>query len=79
MREHRAGSIELLHLDLYRLTAAEVAAAGFEERLLLPGVKVVEWAERLPFTVPGALALAIRRLPGEVREIVEMGEGGPSG
>ena len=77
LREHRAGSTELLHLDLYRLTASEVESAGFEERLLSPGVKVVEWAERLPFAVPGALALGIRRLGEGDREIVELGVSEP--
>lgn len=70
-REHRAGTTELAHLDLYRLSPAEVEAAGFEERLFGPGIKVVEWAERLPFPVPGALELEIRKLADGGREIVE--------
>lgn len=62
---------ELLHFDLYRLAPEEVAAAGFEESLLGPGVKAVEWAERLPFRVPGALALRIVR-DGDARRIEEI-------
>lgn len=68
VREHRSSAARLVHLDLYRLTADEVAAAGFEELLLGPGVKAVEWAERLPFELPGALVVEIERR-GEVREI----------
>jgi len=68
VREH-AGSPPLVHLDLYRLEPGEVAAEGFEELLLGPGVKAVEWAERLPFAVPGAIAVAIRRRQGDAREI----------
>jgi hypothetical protein len=35
-------------------------------------VKVVEWAERLPFEVPGARLLRLARIAGgEGREIVE--------
>ena len=61
--------------DLYRLSPEEVTAAGFEEPLLGPGVKVVEWAERLPFAVPGALRLSLSR-PGGAdsaeRELAEL-------
>jgi tRNA threonylcarbamoyladenosine biosynthesis protein TsaE len=71
LREHAAGSERLLHFDLYRLAPHEVEAAGFEELLLGPGVKVVEWAERLPFDVPGALRLAMRATGPQRREIRE--------
>jgi len=71
LAEHGGAGVRLLHFDLYRLEPAEVAAAGFEELLLGPGVKAVEWAERLPFEVPGALAIRIRRR-GDEREIEEL-------
>lgn len=72
IREHRAGGGTLIHVDLYRLEPEEAAALGLEELLAGPGVKVVEWAERLPFPVPGALVLRLARLGGEgEREIVE--------
>jgi tRNA threonylcarbamoyladenosine biosynthesis protein TsaE len=77
LREHAlpaaAGTGDrLAHLDLYRLKPAEAAACGFEEVLLGRGVKIVEWAERLPFSVPGALALTLRALPDGGREIAEL-------
>lgn len=75
MREHRGGSgsgetlgaaavaksVRLVHLDLYRLGPDEVAAAGLEEALYGPGVKAVEWAERLPAAPQGALEVEIER------------------
>ncbi|MGH7337979.1 MAG: tRNA (adenosine(37)-N6)-threonylcarbamoyltransferase complex ATPase subunit type 1 TsaE, partial [Myxococcota bacterium] len=61
MREHFSGVARLVHVDLYRLEPAEVAAAGIEEALYGPGVKAVEWAERLPHEPEGALALEIER------------------
>jgi tRNA threonylcarbamoyladenosine biosynthesis protein TsaE len=61
MREHRRGAARLVHVDLYRLEPDEVAAAGIEEALYGPGVKAVEWAERLPYAPAGALALEIER------------------
>jgi tRNA threonylcarbamoyladenosine biosynthesis protein TsaE len=71
LAEHRGEGGTLRHLDLYRLEPDQVAAAGFEEVLLGPGVKAVEWAERLPFAVPGARVLRIRRIGG-ARELEEI-------
>ncbi len=71
MREHRGEAARLIHLDLYRLRPEEVATGGFEEVLLGPGVKAVEWPERLPFDVPGALIVAIANDEG-IRELREM-------
>ncbi|HEX7185382.1 MAG TPA: tRNA (adenosine(37)-N6)-threonylcarbamoyltransferase complex ATPase subunit type 1 TsaE [Thermoanaerobaculia bacterium] len=73
IREHRGSRGRLVHADLYRLDPDEVPALGLEELLAGPGVKVVEWAERLPFPVPGARALRLGRLPEGGREIVEIG------
>jgi tRNA threonylcarbamoyladenosine biosynthesis protein TsaE len=78
IREHRGGGGDiggggrLVHVDLYRLSPEEAAELGLEELLAGPGIKVVEWAERLSFEVSGALWLTLRRLPGEGgREITE--------
>lgn len=86
VREHRAppgggAGGRLTHLDLYRLTPEEAGALGLDEALSGPGVKAVEWAERLPEPLarlaPGvrSMTLHLRRLPeiGEdVREVVEI-------
>ncbi len=72
IREHRGSGGRLVHVDLYRLEPEQVAALGLDELLAGPGVKVVEWAERLPFAVAGARALRLARLAEEEgREIVE--------
>ncbi|HEV8630639.1 MAG TPA: tRNA (adenosine(37)-N6)-threonylcarbamoyltransferase complex ATPase subunit type 1 TsaE [Thermoanaerobaculia bacterium] len=73
VREHQGPGGRLLHLDLYRLEPAEAAGLGLEELLAAPAIKVVEWAERLPLQVPGALRLHLRRQGGgEERAIVEV-------
>jgi len=72
VREHNGPRGRLLHLDLYRLEPAEAAALGLEELLAAPAVKVVEWAERLPLRVPGALVLRLQPGDGEEREIHEL-------
>jgi tRNA threonylcarbamoyladenosine biosynthesis protein TsaE len=74
IREHEGSGGRLVHVDLYRLAPEETAGLGLDELLAGPGVKVVEWAERLPFPVPGARRLRLRRLTveeGEEREIAE--------
>ena len=61
MRSHQGANGSLLHVDLYRLEPEEVPELGLEEALYGPGVKVVEWAERLPFEVVGAVEVVLRR------------------
>jgi tRNA threonylcarbamoyladenosine biosynthesis protein TsaE len=69
VREHDGPGGRLVHVDLYRLSPEEVLGLGAEELLAGPGVKVVEWAERLPFAVPGALRLEIVQVAGGGREV----------
>ncbi len=61
VREHEGARGRLIHVDLYRLEPAEAEAVGIEELLAGPGVKVVEWAERLAVAPPDALRAAIER------------------
>ena len=73
MIRHDAGSVRLTHIDLYRLEPEETYALGLEEELAAEGVKVVEWAERLPAMPPGAIQLRISRTSqADEREIVEL-------
>lgn len=65
IREHQGSGVRLIHVDLYRLSPEEALELGLEELLAGPGIKVVEWAERLSFEVPGALWLTLRRVAGE--------------
>lgn len=75
IREHAGPRGRLVHVDLYRLSAPEeILALGIEEALAGPGVKVVEWAERLPFPLPGALRLTLARRAAGGREIKELEE-----
>lgn len=80
IREHEGSGGRLVHVDLYRLAPEDTAGLGLDELLAGPGVKVVEWAERLPFAIPGARWLRLRRLTGaegeggQEREIAEDSE-----
>lgn len=79
VREHRGARTSLAHVDLYRLEPADAGALGLEELLAGPGVKAVEWAERLPFPVAAALRLEIRRgeSAGERRIVERSGDAVP--
>ena len=72
IHEHQGPGGRLVHVDLYRLEADEVAALGLDELLAGPGIKAVEWAERLDAAwgeIPYAVRLRLRRVgPGE-REV----------
>lgn len=74
IREHRRQGEtrpSFYHLDLYRLEPHQVEALGVEELLAGPGVKAIEWAERLPFPVAGTVRLTLRRQGEDQREIIE--------
>jgi tRNA threonylcarbamoyladenosine biosynthesis protein TsaE len=73
IREHEGAAGILVHIDLYRLEADDVSSLALDELLAGPGIKVVEWAERLPFAVPEAMCLELRRTGREdQREIFEI-------
>ncbi len=61
------------HIDLYRLEPEEVVQIGLDELLAGPGIKAIEWPERMPDQVDGAVTLRLyRRGPGR-RAIVVTG------
>lgn len=63
------GAVRLVHVDLYRLEPEEVDSIGVEEFLAGDGVKVVEWADRLPHP-PSAVEVRLRMGAGpDEREI----------
>lgn len=78
LREHQGAGGRLFHLDLYRLEPREAGALGLEELLAGPGVKVVEWPERLPFDPGPALRLQLRIAADGARDVVELGAPGVS-
>ncbi|HEY8021099.1 MAG TPA: tRNA (adenosine(37)-N6)-threonylcarbamoyltransferase complex ATPase subunit type 1 TsaE [Thermoanaerobaculia bacterium] len=79
IREHGSPR-RLVHVDLYRLEPGDLDDLGLDELLAGPGVKVIEWAERLPeemrpgigtMGAKGALSLDLHRLADGGREIRE--------
>jgi tRNA threonylcarbamoyladenosine biosynthesis protein TsaE len=70
IREHQGTRGRLVHVDLYRLAPEETLDLGLDEVLAAAAaVKVVEWAERLPLELPGALWVTVERRQDGAREI----------
>lgn len=61
MREHVGPLSRLVHIDLYRLDASQVGVLGLEELFDQPGIKVIEWADRLPGLPSADLVLELNR------------------
>ena len=77
IHEHQGRGGRLVHVDLYRLDGAaageQLYGLGLDELLALPGIKAIEWPDRLPERPPGAFDLEIKRRPGGRREILLTG------
>jgi tRNA threonylcarbamoyladenosine biosynthesis protein TsaE len=63
-----AGRLPVYHVDLYRLERAEVDDLGLGELEAGAGVVAIEWADRLPRPVEGAVTVRIEG-EGETRTI----------
>ncbi len=69
MQEYRGGRIPLIHVDLYRLNdAREIDDLGLEE-LGLDCVLAIEWADKLPRGIPGAVEIRIDYAAGNERSV----------
>ena len=64
-----AGPTTVQHVDLYRLTPAEVDDLGLDQLGEGQGVVAVEWGERMPRPIDGALEVRIEDLGGDRRRI----------
>ena len=70
IHEHDGTAGRLVHVDLYRLEGDELESLGLDEMLSGPGIKAIEWAERLGAGAwPGAVRVWLERLAGGEREV----------
>lgn len=69
VQEYRGRGATLFHVDLYRLEGREADDLGLDELASGGAVVAIEWAEKLPEPIPGAIAVTIADLGGERREI----------
>ncbi len=63
------GRIPLFHIDLYRLEPEDVYDLGLEE-LASQGILVIEWSERLPFSLGKEIRVHLKILSPERRKII---------
>jgi tRNA threonylcarbamoyladenosine biosynthesis protein TsaE len=70
-----SGRIRLYHVDLYRVAPAEVDDLGLDELGDGQGVVAIEWADRLPRAVGGAIEIRIEDLGDDTRRIAITGWG----
>jgi tRNA threonylcarbamoyladenosine biosynthesis protein TsaE len=68
VHEHR-GRLTLYHVDLYRLTPAEAGELGLEEMSRPSSLVAIEWAERLPRPITGAVLVQIGIEADDARRI----------
>ncbi len=72
IHEHEGSRGRLVHVDLYRLDAREIASLGLDELLAGDGIKAVEWADRLIAAwgeVAGAVRVRLQRVGAGQREV----------
>jgi tRNA threonylcarbamoyladenosine biosynthesis protein TsaE len=67
INEYLKGRVPLYHLDLYRLTSAEVDALNLDSYWLgvefEPGIMAIEWAERMSYQPPHCLEIDLTYHP----------------
>jgi tRNA threonylcarbamoyladenosine biosynthesis protein TsaE len=80
INEYVAGRCPLYHLDLYRLSPAEVAALHLEQYWegweVEPGIVAIEWPERLPYRPTEYLQIELTHHPvaGRLAKITKIEE-----
>jgi tRNA threonylcarbamoyladenosine biosynthesis protein TsaE len=80
INEYVAGRCPLYHLDLYRLSPAEVAALHLEQYWegweVEPGIVAIEWPERLPYRPANYLQIELTHHPvaGRLAKITKIEE-----
>ncbi len=67
--QHYAARLPVAHVDLYRLSPAEVDDLGLDELASAAGIVAIEWADRLPRLPSGAIRVHIEDGGGDTREI----------
>lgn len=73
MQEYRGGRVALIHVDLYRLNdPREIDDLGLEE-LGMESVLAIEWAEKLPRAIAGAVEVRIEHRSGDERRLTITG------
>jgi tRNA threonylcarbamoyladenosine biosynthesis protein TsaE len=69
VQEYRGGRLPMYHVDLYRLNdAREIDDLGLEE-ITADGVLAIEWAEKMPRPLRGAIVVRLTHVADDVRNL----------
>ena len=78
--QHYAARLPVAHVDLYRLSPAEVDDLGLDELASASGIVAIEWADRLSRPPGNAIRVHIEDGGGDIRTIrVERADVAPAG
>lgn len=69
IHEHEGARGRFVHVDLYRLDPEDTEALGLDELLAGPGIKAIEWPERLPIEPANAWTVTIERVGSGARRL----------
>jgi tRNA threonylcarbamoyladenosine biosynthesis protein TsaE len=65
------GDCPIYHVDLYRLHGArDLYSIGLDDFMGAEGVTIVEWSERLSFSLEGAIEVELKDAGGDKRIII---------
>jgi tRNA threonylcarbamoyladenosine biosynthesis protein TsaE len=65
------GNCPIYHVDLYRLHGArDLYSIGLDDFMGAEGVTIVEWSERLAFTLEGAIEIELKDAGDDQRVII---------
>ena len=73
VHEYRGGRLPLIHIDLYRLTTADLDEIGLDADLGAAGVTAIEWAERLTRPIREAISVQIEHSGDDRRHLTITG------
>lgn len=77
VQEYRGRQFPLYHVDLYRLSPREVDDLGLDA-LAADGVMAIEWADRLPRPIAGAVEVRLEDAGDDKRQVTIAGVDLPS-
>lgn len=69
VQEYAGARTTLYHVDLYRLSPAEIDDLGLDDLVDGGGIVAIEWADRWPGRPPRAIEVRLDHLGGETRRI----------
>ncbi|MPY88141.1 MAG: tRNA (adenosine(37)-N6)-threonylcarbamoyltransferase complex ATPase subunit type 1 TsaE [Luteitalea sp.] len=72
VQEYRGRRLSLYHVDLYRVSGGEVDDLGLDA-ITDEGVVAIEWADRLPRPIPGAVEVRLEDAGDDKRQVTILG------